>query len=42
MRDIANYRQGTFYYVSSINKADEYFADALGGLATISIKEIDI
>ncbi|KAL4476091.1 hypothetical protein ABPG74_009824 [Tetrahymena malaccensis] len=42
MYKICSLKNGNFYYISDINKVDQYFADALGGLFSVVAQEITI
>lgn len=35
MRNISQLKDGNFYYIQEIEKIDEYFIDALGGLFSV-------
>lgn len=42
MTKIARLADGNFYFVEQIDKVDEFFADALGGLFSVVAQDIQI
>lgn len=42
MNNICKVKDGNFYYVEHINKVDEMFIDALGGLFSVIAQNLSI